>query len=181
MSIHVALNHVMHYRYDRPVNLGPQIVRLRPAPHCRTRILSYSLTVTPKDHFTNWQQDPQANYQARLLFPKPTRELNIEVDLIAEMAVQNPFDFFLEPYAQKFPFIYEATEARELSPYLLKGFAPPLFREYLNSVSRELRPTIDFLVELNGRLATDVRYVIRMEAGVQSPGGGASPPPPPPP
>ena len=169
MSIHVALNHVMHYRYDRPVNLGPQIVRLRPAPHCRTRILSYSLTVTPKDHFTNWQQDPQANYQARLLFPKPTRELNIEVDLIAEMAVQNPFDFFLEPYAQKFPFIYEATEARELSPYLLKGFAPPLFREYLNSVSRELRPTIDFLVELNGRLATDVRYVIRMEAGVQSP------------
>jgi uncharacterized protein (DUF2126 family)/transglutaminase-like putative cysteine protease len=169
VSIRVALNHVMHYRYDRPVNLGPQIVRLRPAPHCRTRILSYSLTVTPEEHFTNWQQDPQANYLARLVFPKPARELKIEVDLIAEMAVQNPFDFFLEPYAQRFPFSYEPTDARDLAPFTFKGFEPPRFREYLNSISREPRATIDFLVELNARLAADVRYVIRMEPGVQSP------------
>jgi uncharacterized protein (DUF2126 family)/transglutaminase-like putative cysteine protease len=169
VSIHVALNHVMHYRYDRPVNLGPQIIRLRPAPHCRTRILSYSLKVQPEEHFTNWQQDPQANYLARLMFPKPTRELKIVVDLIAEMAVQNPFDFFLEPYAQKFPFSYEPTDARDLEPYLFKGFAPPRFRDYLQRVSREPRATIDFLVELNSRLAADVRYVIRMEPGVQTP------------
>jgi uncharacterized protein (DUF2126 family)/transglutaminase-like putative cysteine protease len=169
VSIHVALNHVMHYRYDRLVTLGPQIIRLRPAPHCRTRILSYSLNVRPGDHFINWQQDPQANYLARLVFAKPARELKIEVDLIAEMAVQNPFDFFLEPYAQKFPFSYEPTDARDLAPYLFKGFAPPRFRDYLAGISREPRATIDFLVELNSRLAADVRYLIRMEPGVQTP------------
>ncbi|MGQ7409885.1 transglutaminase N-terminal domain-containing protein, partial [Streptococcus suis] len=92
--------------------LGPQIVRLRPAPHCRTRILGYSLRVQPARHFINWQQDPEANYLARLTFPDPTRELCIEVDLVAEMSVFNPFDFFLEPYAQRFPFQYEAGELR---------------------------------------------------------------------
>ena len=169
MSIHVALNHVMHYRYDRPVMLGPQIVRLRPAPHCRTRILAYSLKIEPAEHFINWQQDPQANYLARLVFAKPARELRAEVDLTAEMAVVNPFDFFLEPNAQHFPFRYEATDERELGPFLLTGPATPLFTRYLAGIPRERRATIDFLVELNGRLAADVRYVIRMEPGVQSP------------
>jgi uncharacterized protein (DUF2126 family)/transglutaminase-like putative cysteine protease len=169
VSVHVALNHVMHYRYDRQVLLGPQIIRLRPAPHCRTRILSYSLNITPAEHFINWQQDPQSNYLARVVFQKPTRELKVEVDLTAEMAVQNPFDFFLEPYAQRFPFNYEPSEARELSPFLLMGPSTPLLAEYLAGISRTTRATIDFLVELNGRLAADVRYVIRMEPGVQSP------------
>jgi uncharacterized protein (DUF2126 family)/transglutaminase-like putative cysteine protease len=167
--MHVALNHIMHYRYDRPVTLGPQIIRLRPAPHCRTRILSYSLNITPAEHFINWQQDPLSNYLARVMIPKPARELKIEVDLTAELAVLNPFDFFLEPYAQRFPFQYEATEARELAPFLYKGFATPLFAGYLDSISRAPRATIDFLVELNGRLASDVRYLIRMEPGVQPP------------
>jgi uncharacterized protein (DUF2126 family)/transglutaminase-like putative cysteine protease len=165
----VALNHVMHYRYDRPVNLGPQIIRLRPAPHCRTRILSYSLNITPAEHFVNWQQDPQSNYLARVVFTKPMRELKVEVDLTAEMLVQNPFDFFLEPYAQKVPFVYEATEARELAPFLFTGPATPLLAKYLATVSREPRTTIDFLVQLNQRLAADVSYVIRMEPGVQLP------------
>jgi uncharacterized protein (DUF2126 family)/transglutaminase-like putative cysteine protease len=159
----------MHYRYDRAVTLGPQIIRLRPAPHCRTRILSYSLSITPSEHFINWQQDPLSNYLARVMFPKPARELKIEVDLTAELAIQNPFDFFLEPYAQRFPFEYEATEARELAPFLYKGFATPLFAGYLDSISRTPRATIDFLVELNSRLAADVRYLIRMEPGVQLP------------
>ena len=118
MSIHVALNHVTHYRYDRPVRLGPQVVRLRPAPHCRTRILSYSLKVTPEKHFVNWQQDPQSNYLARLVFPEKTAEFRIEVDLVAEMAVHNPFDFFLEPHAEKFPFTYnDAGIENELAPF----------------------------------------------------------------
>src|SRR5689334_4246818 len=118
MSIHVALHHVTRYRYDRAIALGPQIVRLRPAPHCRTRILSYSLRVAPAKHFINWQQDPQSNYLARLVFPERTRELTVEVDLVAEMAVINPFDFFLEPAAERIPFDYDALSRRELAPYL---------------------------------------------------------------
>ncbi len=169
MSIHVALNHVTHYRYDRLVGLSPQIVRLRPAPHCRTRILSYSLRVTPAEHFINWQQDPEANYLARLVFPDETRELKIEVDLVAEMAVFNPFDFFLAPYAEKIPFKYEAGERRELVPYLVKAPAEPLVAGYLRSIAREPRRTIDFLVDLNRRLASEVKYLIRLEPGVQSP------------
>ena len=116
LSIHVALNHVTHYRYDRRVALSPHMVRLRPAPHSRTRILSYSLSIEPARHFINWQQDPESNYLARVVFPDRTEQLRIEVDLIAEMAVLNPFDFFLEPHAENFPFNYEAGEASELAP-----------------------------------------------------------------
>jgi uncharacterized protein (DUF2126 family) len=169
VSIHVALNHVTHYRYDRPVVLGPQLVRLRPAPHCRTRIISYSLTVTPARHFVNWQQDPQSNYLARFVFPETTRELRIEVDLVAEMAVLNPFDFFLEPYAERFPFVYQDAEQRDLAPYLVKEPPEPLFSRYLEGIGREQRRTVDFLVELNLRLSRDIRYLIRMEPGVQTP------------
>ncbi len=169
MSIHVALNHVTHYRYDRLVSLSPQIVRLRPAPHCRTRILSYSLRVEPADHFINWQQDPQANYLARLTFPEKTRELRLTVDLVVEMAVLNPFDFFLEPYAQQFPFVYDAGEQRELAPYLARLPSTRLFAGYLESILRKKRSVVDFLVDLNLRLSRDVRYLIRMQPGVQTP------------
>jgi len=169
MSIHVALNHVTRYRYDRLVGLSPQIVRLRPAPHCRTRILSYSLNVAPADHFINWQQDPQANYLARLVFPDSTRELKIEVDLVAEMSVLNPFDFFLAPYAEQFPFKYDSNERRELVPYLIKAPSTPLLEGYLNGISRARCRTIDFIVALNRRVADDIKYLIRMEAGVQLP------------
>jgi uncharacterized protein (DUF2126 family)/transglutaminase-like putative cysteine protease len=169
LSIHVALNHVTHYRYDRLVALSPQVIRLRPAPHCRTRILAFSLKVQPAEHFINWQQDPQANYLARLVFPDQTRELRIEVDLVAEMAVLNPFDFFLTPYAEQFPFKYESNERRELVPYLVKAPATPLIASYLAGISRDRCRTIDFLVGLNQRLAGDIRYVIRLEPGVQLP------------
>lgn len=169
MSIHVALHHVTHYRYDRAIALGPQVIRLRPAPHSRTRILGYSLKVLPEQHFINWQQDPQGNYLARLVFPEKTGELKVEVDLVAEMAVFNPFDFFLEPYAELAPFDYTADEARELAPYLIRLPATPLFADYLAGVDRTPRGTVDFLVELNQRLANDIRYLIRLEPGVQSP------------
>jgi uncharacterized protein (DUF2126 family) len=169
LSIHVALTHITHYRYDRLVSLSPQSVRLRPAPHCRTRILGYSLSVQPSKHFINWQQDPQANYLARLTFPEKTRELRIEVDLVAEMSVYNPFDFFLEPYAQHFPFNYEAGEAGELAPYLTQLPATPRLAGYLASIPLKKVSTIDFLVDLNMRLSRDIRYLIRMEPGVQTP------------
>src|SRR6195952_2584314 len=100
MAISVSLHHKSTYTYDKPVQLGPHVVRLRPAPHCRTPILSYSMRVLPKQHFLNWQQDPFSNYLGRLVFPEKTRELLVEVDLVAELAVYNPFDFFLEPAAE---------------------------------------------------------------------------------
>ena len=169
MSIHVALRHVTHYRYDRPVGLGPQIIRLRPAPHCRTRILSYSLDVAPAEHFLNWQQDPQGNYLARLVFPEKTREFRVAVDLVAEMSVLNPFDFFLTPHAETFPFGYSPVERRELTPFLVKPPATPLLAEYLATISREPQRTIDFIVGLNQRVAADISYLIRLEPGVQLP------------
>src|SRR4051812_27656714 len=169
MSIHVALNHVTHYRYDRPITLGPQVVRLRPAPHSRTRILSYSMRVEPVEHFINWQQDPQSNYLARLVFPEKTTSLRIEVDLVAEMAVLNPFDFFLEPSAENFPFAYDPALATELEPYRHKAEPTPRFKAYLDSIAREPVPTSTFLMKLNQRLMRDIAYLIRMEPGVQTP------------
>jgi transglutaminase-like putative cysteine protease len=138
MSIHVALYHKTHYKYDRLVTLGPQVIRLRPAPHARTRILSYSLRVSPEKHFLNWVQDPQSNYAARLVFEKPTRELLVEVDLVAEMAVFNPFDFFLEPQAEKFPFAYDPALNHELAPFQRKCWLTPAFSKYLTTVRRDL-------------------------------------------
>lgn len=137
MSIHVALNHVTSYKYDRAINLGPQVIRLRPAPHSRTRILSYSLRVLPEPHFINWQQDPESNYLARLVFPEKTTEFKIEVDLVAEMSVINPFDFFLEPYAEQFPFDYAEDLQNELLPYRQKLPLSPLFAQFLQSIPRE--------------------------------------------
>ena len=173
MSIHVALNHVTHYRYDRLVGLSPQIVRLRPAPHCRTRILSYSMTVEPAEHFINWQQDAFSNYLARLVFPQPTAEFKVTVDLVAEMSVYNPFDFFLEPEAEVFPFGYDEGLQRELQPYLVPDASTlgrcPNFQAFLASIDRSEQRTIDFLVGLNQRLQHDIRYLIRMEPGVQTP------------
>lgn len=169
MSIHVALSHVTHYQYDRRVGLSPQVVRLRPAPHCRTPILAYSLKIEPEGHFINWQQDPFANHLARLVFPEKTTHFKVTVDLVAEMSVYNPFDFFLEPGAQEFPFRYEEELAVELAPYLVKEPATPRVAALLASIDRTPVRTIDFLVALNQRLQRDIRYLIRMEPGVQAP------------
>ena len=169
MSIHIALNHVTRYRYDRRVGLSPHIVRLRPAPHCRTRVLSYSLDVAPEPHFINWQQDPFSNYLARLVFPEKTDELKLTVDLVAEMSVYNPFDFFLEPDAEIFPFRYEAQLEHDLRPYLAPGEAGARLHRFLEMTDRRPRRTIDFLVELNQRLQQAIAYLIRMEPGVQTP------------
>ncbi len=168
MSIRVALHHKTEYCYPREVELGPQVVRLRPAPHCRTRVCSYSLSVTPQDHFLNWQQDPYGNYLARLVFLKPVRDLRVEVDLVAEMTVVNPFDFFLESSAEECPFGYEMRLARELQPYLAAEPPGPHLARFLEKTDRAKRRTVDFLVDLNQRLSSTVNYVIRMEPGVQT-------------
>src|SRR6516164_1789421 len=168
MPIRVALNHKTTYHYDRLVRLSPQIVRLRPAPHCRTAVTAYSLKIEPKPHFLNWQQDPQSNFLARIVFPDRVRHFSVTVDLVAEMTVINPFDFFLEPHAEKFPFAYEAGLERELAPFREVSEAGPLLLDYLKNIDRSERRTMDFLVQLNQKLQHDIRYLIRMEPGVQS-------------
>ncbi len=168
MPIRVALHHKTTYHYDRLVKLSPQVIRLRPAPHCRTPITAYSLRVDPQPHFINWQQDPQSNYLARVVFPERVKHFSVEVDLVAEMTVINPFDFFLEEYAEKFPFRYEAGLAHELAPYMLAKPAGPLLAKYIKTIDLKPQRSMDFLVGLNQRLQHETRYVIRMEPGVQT-------------
>jgi uncharacterized protein (DUF2126 family)/transglutaminase-like putative cysteine protease len=169
LTIVAALHHLTRYRYDRPVALGPQVIRLRPAPHTRTRIPSYSLKITPAEHFINWQQDPFGNWMARLVFPKPATEFSVQVDLTADMVVINPFDFFVEPYAEALPFAYEEELARELAPYLQVHDDGPRLRGFLDELPAEAPNTVNFLVDLNARIQRDVRYLVRMDPGVQTP------------
>ena len=169
MSIHVALHHRTEYRYERPILLGPQVVRLRPAPHARTPILAYSIKAEPDTQFLNWQQDPQGNFLARFVFPEQTDRLCVTVDLIADMAVINPFDFFLEPAAESFPFEYDHILDAELAPFRKAAPAGKLLAERLAKVDCKPQRTIDFLVDLNRRLQGEIKYVIRLEPGVQAP------------
>jgi uncharacterized protein (DUF2126 family)/transglutaminase-like putative cysteine protease len=174
MAVRVALHHVSHYRYDRLVALEPHVVRLRPAPHTRTPITAYSMRVTPEQHFLNWQQDPFGNWQARLVFPNPAaRELRVEIDLIADLATINPFDFFVEEHAEKVPFDYEPALARELRPYLECSETGARFRALVNRAKDDLvrpgRRSVDVLVDMNQLVQRSLRYDVRMEPGVFAP------------
>ncbi len=169
MAIKVAISHKTRYKFDRSVSLSPHIFRLRPAPHSRTPIEGYSLKIKPENHFINWQQDPFGNYQARVVFPEKATELSIDVEVIAKMQVINPFDFFVEDYADKYPFEYELTLAKELGPYLEAREAGPLLMDFIRNlnIQQDIK-TVDFLVYLNQELYKAINYNIRMEAGVQT-------------
>jgi uncharacterized protein (DUF2126 family)/transglutaminase-like putative cysteine protease len=171
MAIHVALEHRTLYRFDRWTRLGPHVVRLRPAPNCRTPILAYSLRVEPEGHFINWQQDPFGNHLARLVFPDPARLLAITVDIVADMTVINPFDFFLDPTAERYPFSYDPALARDLAPYLTMAEPGRLLRQWLDEVKipADGEATVDFLVGVNQRVQQAVAYTTRFEPGVQTP------------
>ncbi|MBF0350426.1 MAG: transglutaminase family protein [SAR324 cluster bacterium] len=168
MSIRVALRHETSYSYDRLVKLSPQVIRLRPAPHCRTPVTAYSLKIDPKPEFINWQQDPFGNFLARITFEEKQTAWRVVVDLVTEMTVINPFDFFLEDSVEQYPFHYAPNVAKELSPYLEIQEDGPLIKEFLSTIKVEKGRTIDFLVAVNMKLHQAIRYVIRLEPGIQS-------------
>jgi len=169
MSIKASIHHLTHYIYDKPALLGPQIVRLRPAPHSRTRVISHSLKVSPGGHFVNHQQDPYGNWLARFVFPEPVTEFRIEVDLVADMTVYNPFDFFVEEDSENWPFAYPVDLREDLSIYSKPEPAGPRLTAFLATISRERTRTVDFVVGLNARIAREIGYILRMEPGVQTP------------
>ncbi len=184
MSIKVALEHRTTYRFDRPIDIGPHVIRLRPAPHTRTPIEAYSLSISPANHFINWQQDPFGNYLARVVFPEKADELDITVGLVADLEVINPFDFFVEEYAETYPFSYASALRADLEAYLAPvedspglGLGPVL-TGWLDALpigkpgpdgQVPAVPIVDFLVALNAAVYGDVGYSVRMEQGVQSP------------
>jgi uncharacterized protein (DUF2126 family)/transglutaminase-like putative cysteine protease len=169
MSIKAAIYHLTHYTYDRPVVLAPQIIRLQPAPHSKTKVLSHSLKVTPATHFVNLQQDPYGNWLSRHVFPEPVSEFKIEVDLVADMTVYNPFDFFVEEEAERWPFDYPETLREDLSIYMRPEPAGPLLQEFLGGVDRAGQNTVNFITALNARIQRDIGYIIRLETGVMTP------------
>ncbi|WP_101756795.1 DUF2126 domain-containing protein [Oceanicoccus sp. KOV_DT_Chl] len=169
MTIRVAINHRTSYKFDRPVNLSAHTVRLRPAPHSRTPIHSYSLKIKPQEHFINWQQDAFGNYLARLVFPEKCTEFEVDVEVIADMVTINPFDFFVEEYAEKYPFKYPAQLKKELLPYLEKLKEGKKFKKFLNGFDKKPRAINDFLVELNQYVEKEIEYLVRLEPGIQTP------------
>src|SRR5271156_6298828 len=169
MSIQAAIHHVTRYRYDHPITLGAQTIRLRPAPHCRAKIAAYSLTIDPPQHYLNWQQDPQSNWLARVVVPEKTDHFTVSVDLTVEMDVINPFDFFLEPAAEQFPFTYAPELKAELEPYLAISDVGKKFDAYFARLPKQANQTTAFLFEVNAGLSRDIAYLIRMEPGIQTP------------
>lgn len=169
MAILASIYHLTHYKYDRPVVLGPQIIRLRPAPQSRTRIVSHSLKVSPGGHFVSHQQDPYGNWLARFVFPEAVRELKIEVDLVADMTVYNPFDFFVEERAQEWPFEYSEDFAPDLAIYLKTEPDTPKLKAFFDAIPKTPTGTVDYIVDINRRVSEAVDYIVRMEPGVQTP------------
>ena len=167
--LHAALTHRTSYRYDRPIRFGPHIIRLRPAPHCRTPVLSYSLSIEPNNHWINWQQDPFGNFLARVVLPEKADRFSVTVDLVADMAVINPFEFYVDQASAEWPFAYEASLQKQLQPYLVTDPVGARLRAYLDGIDRSKQVTLDFICDLNRNLEKRISYLIRIEPGIQSP------------
>ncbi len=168
MTIRVAIRHKTVYNFDRSVSLSPHVFRLRPAVHSRTPISGYSLRIEPETHFINWQQDPFGNLLARVVFPGKCTKLSVEVEVIADLTVINPFDFFVEDYAENFPFNYNAPLLKELQPYLEITEQGPLLKKWLADFDLSKCTINDFLVDINRKVFQTIGYNIRMEVGIQS-------------
>ena len=88
------------------------------------------------------------------------------------MTVINPFDFFVEPYAEHYPFTYAPALAKELQPFLETAELGPRLNTWLQKFRATIKPeesTVLMLVRLNQQLQQEIRYLVRMEPGVQTP------------
>ncbi len=168
MGLQVLLDHRTAYHYDNEVTLGPQTIQLRPTPHCRTPILSYTLAVEPAHHTLRWQLDPHANYAARVLFSQPTRAFVVDVKLVADLSPINPFDFVLDPSVATWPFQYAPELARDLEPYRAVDTVSPRLRSFVAGIPKHSQPTVDFVVGMNARVRDAIGYTTRMEHGTQT-------------
>jgi transglutaminase-like putative cysteine protease len=172
--VRVTLRHNTSYRFDRSVVLGPHDVRLRPSAHGRTPILEYAFHVQPAGGSVHWYTDALGNRVARCLFPQPVAELRFDVELTADLAPINPFDFLLDLWSSQFPFRYPDELAIDLAPALGADPAAAAMSEWVERVKSEFLSTgsintVTLLVELNLRVRREVAYIVREEAGVQAP------------
>ncbi len=168
MALKVVLSHKTHYSYDKYISLSPHTIRLRPAPHSRTPIDAYSMKITPENHFINWQQDPYGNYLARIVFPEKVKEFGIEVEVIADLISINPFDFFVDTYAENYPFEYKPELKAELTPYFEITDKGKKLKKFIKSLDLKERKINDFLVYLNTEIYKYLNYTVRLEPGVQT-------------
>lgn len=166
MSRAVSIAHVTTYRYDRPVFLGPQTIRLTPAPHARARILQHELTVAPGNHTLRHGRDPQGGVESRAIFGGRVAHFEITVRLDAELIPTNPFDFVLEGGAERWPFDYDPLLRAELAP-CLGGVQPG--RGVTALLPSGGHDTLPMLIALARRIASEVRYIRRDEPGVWEP------------
>ncbi len=148
-------------------------MRLRPASHARARVETYGLTVQP-DADVRWQQDPNGNHVARVVFPKDDR-LDF-MDLLVEVALDlrpvNPFDFLLEETAENVPLRYTPALLDELAPFLSLQTPGLEGGERFLALDAELPrsgPTLGLLTAINQGVNRRIRYVVRSEAGVWTP------------
>lgn len=166
--MNVVLTHTTKYRYSSEVKLGPQIIKLRPAPHCRTSITKYQLDIQPTSFLIEWQQDEFLNHVAKVTFTEKTDFFDINVKITADLKPINPFDFFLDPSAVYHPFNYEESLKNELSQYLTVSEVGPLFKLFVEKIPQERRRSIEYIVYLNQLVFNKIRYLIRHEPGVQT-------------
>ena len=168
MGTQVGLHHRTQYRYDKAVSLGPQIIQLRPAPHTKTEILSYSLDVDPADHILNWQFDSLGNHFARVIIPNKTVMFVVDIDIIADLTPYNPFAFFIEPGFENYPFEYPPDVRKNLEPYRVAETPGPLLQAFVEGFSVMQEGTVGLLAGLNQKACEQVSYNRRLEHGVQT-------------